>query len=100
MWMELKQGQKNPMLEAVQAISITGEKSPEEIELERMRGEKVADDYRDDPRFAEDKMVMADPEKGVDAANPKGSFEALMAGWGMSSHGQALDTRPAKEEQG
>jgi hypothetical protein len=62
--MELKQGQKNPML--------------------------------DDPRFQ--KMVLADPVKGIEASNPSGSFEALMAGWGQHpSHGQAFDTSAAQQ---
>jgi hypothetical protein len=102
MWMELKQGQKNPMLEAALAISLTGEMSPEEAEREReldaMRGEKVADDYRDDPRLKKEQMVLADPVKGVEASNPSGSFEALMGGWGRHpTHGQALDTGMVKE---
>jgi hypothetical protein len=96
MWMELKKGQKNPMLEAALAISIMGhEKTPEEVALEEMRGPKVADSVEDDPRFQ--KMVLADPVNGVEASNPSGSFEQLMAGWGMHpSHGQAFDTSAAQ----
>jgi hypothetical protein len=95
--MELKQGQKNPMLEAALAISITGhEKTPEEVALDEMRGPKVADSVEDDPRFQ--KMVLADPVKGIEASNPSGSFEALMAGWGQHpSHGQAFDTSAAQQ---
>jgi len=61
-----------------------------------MRGEKVADRFEDDPRF-QFKRVDAHWEDGqwVDASNPPGSFESLMGGWGMSSHGRALDTTPA-----
>lgn len=111
MWMELKQGQTNPMLAAAQAISITGDKSPEEIELDEMRGERVADDYRDDPRLKpkkEDRGELVEMNDGStvprwlvegDDASPEngqGSFEALMGGWGQSSHGRALDTSGAQ----
>lgn len=115
MWMELKQGDKNPLLEAAQAISITGGKTPEEIELEALRGEKVADDWRDDPRFAkpakEDRTELVTTGDGqemprwlvegddVAGENDKGSYEALMQGWGMSAHGKALDTTTAGGNQ-
>jgi hypothetical protein len=111
MWMELKKGEANPMLEAAQAISITGEKSPEERERDDMRGEVVAESWEKDPRNPRnqkqdrtDIVEMADGERmprwlveGDDAAggNDKGSFESLMGGWGQSSHGRALDTRGA-----
>jgi hypothetical protein len=112
MWMELKKGQSNPMLDAAQAISITGgpEKSPEEIALDEMRGEKVADDYRDDPRLKskkEDRSALVQMNDGstiprwlvegddVAEENKQGSFESLMGGWAPSSHGQAFDTSAA-----
>jgi hypothetical protein len=65
----------------VKEISIFGEKTSEERELDAIRGEKVADRAADDPRFA---LVPADPERGVEASNAGGSFEALMSGWGGS----------------
>lgn len=98
LWMELKKGQKNPMLEAAMAISILKqEPTPEERELDEMRGEKVADRLEDDPRFKQNQRIEAHWEDGawVEASNPVGSFEALMGGWGQSSHGRALDTRAA-----
>lgn len=113
MWMELKQGQSNPLLDAAQAISITGgrELTPEERELEELRGEKVSDSWDTDPRNPRNRkqdrtdiIETADGERmprwlveGDDAAagNDKGSFEALMGGWGQSAHGPALDTKGA-----
>ena len=96
LWMDLKQGQANPMMNAALAISIMPEeKTPEEQALDEMRGEKVADRVEDDPRFS---MVMADPVKGVEASNPAGSYEALLGGWGKHpSHGQAFDTTAVRE---
>lgn len=90
------------MMEAVRRINILegtgmGRKlDAREAELHAMRGEKVADDIRNDPRFS---RVGADPEHGVEASNPGGSFEALMSGWLSSSHGQALDTSTAAQEE-
>ncbi len=96
----------NPLVEAVRAISIDGsggrELTPQEKELEEMRGPVVAADYRDDPRLNRqsspdlDRMVQYGPaaddalpawvfEGDVDAAagnNRSGSYEALRAGWG------------------
>jgi hypothetical protein len=98
MWMELKPGQQNPMLEAAQRVSILPDPpTPEEAELEEMRGPRVADRLEDDPRFQKEKMVLADPARGVEASNPRGTFEALMNGWGPSSHGPALDTKAAQQ---
>jgi hypothetical protein len=71
-----KHGGRNPLVDMAQSISIFGEKTPEELELERMRGPKVADRIEDDPRFGK---VAADPDKGVEADNPAGSYEAFAA---------------------
>jgi hypothetical protein len=78
-----KTGGRNPLVDAAMAISIFGEKSPEELELERIRGPKVADSLEEDPRFAK---IAADPEAGVEAANPTGSYEGffrMFGGGGM-----------------
>jgi hypothetical protein len=102
-------GRVNPLVEAVQAISIDGrrdeEKSLAELELEVMRGPQVAADWRDDPRNADnrnrkpdgDRLVKYGPAdddvipawviEGDDVAadrNRSGSFESLRAGWGNS----------------
>jgi hypothetical protein len=69
-----KHGGRNPLVDAAQALDILGGRTPEE-ELDRMRGPRVADRIEDDPRFA---RVAADPAKGIEAANPDGSFEAMM----------------------
>jgi hypothetical protein len=70
-----KTGGRNPLVEMAQAISIFGDKSPEEQELDRIRGPRVADSVEDDPRFGK---VAADPEAGVEASNAAGSYEAFM----------------------
>lgn len=94
-------GRTNPLVEAVKDISIFGEgreRTPEEEELDRMRGPVVAADYRDDPRLqaeppgkkdavyrygpADDDFV---PEWVVNPTipdNKPGSYEQLRAGWG------------------
>lgn len=59
-----------------------------------MRGEKVADDIKDDPRFG---MTKADPDRGVEASNGAGSFESLMAGWGSPAKA-AFDTTMARAD--
>jgi len=71
-----KTGGRNPLVEWAAGISIFGDKSPEERELDRIRGEKVADHIEDDPRFGK---VAADPEAGVEASNAAGSYEAFLA---------------------
>jgi hypothetical protein len=58
-----KHGGRNPLVEMAASIDILGGRSPEERELDRIRGPKVA----------------ADPGKGVEAGNPAGSYEALAA---------------------
>lgn len=88
-----RKGGRNPLVDLAQEISIFGD--PRDAELERMRGERVADRLEDDPRF---QQVAADPDKGVEAANGTGSFEALMAGWGGS--GRNAFTIPSPEEGG
>lgn len=77
-----KTGGRNPLVELAQQLDFLGERSPEEQELDRIRGEKVADRIEDDPRFS---PVGADPDKGVEASNAEGSFEAMirMFGGGM-----------------
>lgn len=71
-----KTGGKNPLVELAQSIDIFGAKSPEEQELDRIRGPRVADSVEDDPRFGK---VAADPATGVEASNSAGSYEAFMA---------------------
>jgi hypothetical protein len=69
-------GGRNPLVEAASAIDIFGKA---DAELDRIRGPKVADRVEDDPRIG---MTRADPDKGVDAANSAGSFEAFMTAFG------------------
>ena len=71
-----KHGGRNPLVEMAASIDIFGTKSPEEQELDRIRGPAVAARVEDDPRFGK---VAADPEQGVEASNSAGSYEALMA---------------------
>jgi hypothetical protein len=110
-------GKPNPLVEAVKAISITGdgpEKSREELELEAMRGERVADSWEQDPRNPanrkpdRNRLVKYGPEdddvvpawviEGDDVAdeNREGSYEALMAGWGGSGR-RAFSNEIARE---
>lgn len=80
-----KHGGKNPLVEAAREIDIfAGARgNGEQSELDKLRGEKVADRLEDDPRFTV--KTAADPEQGVEAANGDGSFEAMlrMFGGGM-----------------
>jgi hypothetical protein len=73
-------GGRNPLVDAAQELDILGGRSERDRERDReldaIRGEKVADRIEDDPRFSK---VAADPERGVEAANPDGSFEAMLA---------------------
>jgi hypothetical protein len=71
-----KHGGRNPLVEHAASISIFGDKTPEEAELEKMRGPVVAQSVQDDPRFGK---VAADPDTGQEAANGTGSYEALIA---------------------
>jgi hypothetical protein len=77
-----KTGGRNPLVELAQSIDIFGARSPEEQELDRMRGPKVADSVDQDPRFQG--KVAADPAAGVEAANAPGSFEAFSAMFGAA----------------
>ena len=72
-------GGKNPLVELAASIDIFGGKSPEEQELDRIRGPKVADSVADDPRFG---PVAADPEAGVEADNGAGSYEMFLQSFG------------------
>jgi hypothetical protein len=72
-------GGRNPLVELAASIDIFGGKTPEEQELDRIRGPRVADHVEDDPRFGK---VAADPDKGVEADNGQGSFEAFMTMFG------------------
>jgi hypothetical protein len=85
------QSGRNPLVDAAMELSIFGdrERSQEEKELDMIRGEKVADRVEDDPRLT---PVAADPAKGVEAANPKGSYEAFMVSFGARMN-------PAEEGQ-
>jgi hypothetical protein len=71
-----KHGGRNPLLDAAGDIDIFGKA---ESELDAIRGPKVADRLEDDPRLG---YAKADPEKGVEAANSAGSFEAFMTMFG------------------
>jgi hypothetical protein len=71
-----KHGGRNPLVELAASLSIFGDKSPEEEELDRIRGPAVAARLEDDPRFGK---VAADPEQGVEASNSAGSYEAFTA---------------------
>jgi len=72
-----KTGGKNPLVELAHAIDIMSSGEPDPI-----RGEKVADDWRDDPRLQ--RPVAADPEAGVEAENAQGSYEGFMMMFGGS----------------
>lgn len=74
-----RHGGKNPLVELAASIDIFGGKSPEERELDRIRGPKVADSVQDDPRFGK---VAADPAAGVEADNGQGSYEAFLTAFG------------------
>lgn len=74
-----KTGGRNPLVELAQSIDIFSSKTPEERELDRIRGPKVADRVEDDPRFA---RVAADPAAGVEAGNSAGSYEAFASMFG------------------
>jgi len=70
-----KTGGRNPLVDAALAIDALGGRTAEELELDAIRGERVADRVEDDPRFA---PQPADPEHGAEASNADGSFERLM----------------------
>lgn len=72
-----KTGGRNPLVELAQSLDILGGRTDAERELDEMRGPKVADRVEDDPRL-QLKPVAADPGRGVEAANPEGSFEAMI----------------------
>lgn len=64
-----KTGGKNPLVELAQSIDVFAQPGTDAI-----RGEKVADDWRDDPRVA---AQPADPDTGQEASNAAGSMEAF-----------------------
>jgi hypothetical protein len=92
---EAKNG-RNPLVEAAQAIDIFGGAERErERELDAVRGEMVAADWRDDPRFA---PVPADPDTGQEASNTPGSFESFMRNFDPEgAHLQAVPDLPDEE---
>lgn len=98
-WMELKAGQQNPLVEAAASIDIFAAPgtSPEERELDAMRGEKVADDWHDDPRL---QMAPAAPESGVEAANVAGSYEGFLKAFGGPPPLQAVPDLPPEDGVG
>lgn len=79
-WMDLDKGKKNPLIEAVTQIDVFGLPDTIDKDLEAMRGERVADNWEDDPRFSK---AQADPDKGIEAANPPGSMEAFLHSFGV-----------------
>jgi hypothetical protein len=74
-----KTGGRNPLVEMAASIDIFGAKSPEQEELDRIRGPVVAASVEDDPRFS---RVAADPRTETEAANPAGSYEAFATMFG------------------
>lgn len=79
-WVDVKaHGGRNPLVDAALELSIFGERSEAERELDEIRGPMVARDVKDDPRIS---PQAADPNKGVEASNPDGSFEAFFAMFG------------------
>jgi len=69
-----KTGGKNPLVELAMDIDVFAQPA-----LDAIRGEKVADDWRDDPRVA---PQPADPDTGQEASNAAGSFEAFLGAFG------------------
>jgi hypothetical protein len=88
LWMDLKGGEKNPIVAAAQEIDFMP--SPGALsklgELDKLRGEKVADDWHDDPRLA---PQPAGADK--DASNADGSFEAFMNMFGGNAPLSAMN---------
>lgn len=81
-WMNLEGGKKNPIVTAAQEIDfLPAQTGPSE--LDQLRGEKVADDWRDDPRLA--------PQGGDDPSNADGSFEAFMNMFGGNAPLSAMN---------
>lgn len=74
-----KHGGRNPLVELAASLSIMPTEA--DLELERIRGPRVADSIEDDPRFGK---VAADPATGQEAANGAGSFEAMLSMFGAS----------------
>lgn len=75
-----KTGGRNPLVDAAQDLDILGggARSEAERELDEMRGPMVARRAEDDPRLQMAWPVAADPEAGVEASNPAGSFEGFL----------------------
>ena len=86
-WMNLEGGKKNPIVAAAQEIDFLPPQG-QLSELDKLRGEKVADDWRDDPRLA---PQAADPAKGDEASNADGSFEAFMNMFGGNAPLSAMN---------
>jgi hypothetical protein len=76
-----KTGGRNPLVDMAQQLDFTGAKSDAERELDELRGPRVADRIEDDPRL-QLRPVAADPDTGTEAANPDGSFEAMIRMFG------------------
>lgn len=74
-----KTGGRNPLVDLAASLHIIP--TDEDLELERIRGPRVADSIEDDPRFG---TVPADPAAGQEAANSSGSFEAMLSMFGAS----------------
>jgi hypothetical protein len=72
-----KHGGRNPLVDLASDIDIFGGRTPEQIAQEKLRGPVVARSIEEDPRFLG--KTAADPEKGVEASNSAGSYEAFMA---------------------
>lgn len=71
-----KHGGRNPLVDMAQSIDILGGKTPEERELDRIRGPRMYDRAEDDHRLGK---TAADPAAGVEASNAAGSYEAMLA---------------------
>jgi hypothetical protein len=79
---------RNPLVDLARSIDILGEVSEEEAELQRLRGEPVADSVENDPRFG---RTAADPDKGIEADNSQGSFEAFLSAFGAPPEASTAD---------
>lgn len=93
-----KSGGRNPLVDAAAGIDVFAG-AGRDRELDALRGEKVADRWEDDPRLQDQRPVAADPEQGVEASNPEGSYEQflMLMGGGMRP---AMDLNPGANGSG
>jgi hypothetical protein len=79
---------RNPLVDLARSIDILGAVSAEEQALRDLRGEPVAASLEEDPRFG---RTAADPDKGVEADNSQGSFEAFLSAFGAPPEASTAD---------